>query len=267
MRRTSSIPSALFRISGRPYAVAAVDNFPQAHVELGRIFAPRKAQLHAEYSRLITENSVILFLKHSNFSQSAMNKIRQDITALTVDRKSPSSGLNFTVIRPGIFGASLRTRYPSHLLERFKEQMGGPFAVITSPELNPPQLAKAIRLIDRAIPPLRDEDAAKPKKPISPDDIEDAPPKVKVPPRIKLVAAFVEGRFMLTDELGTVSQLPTLQTLHAQIVGLLSAPGSQLAAVLNASGGGSLLRTLQGYQKGLEKLEKSDSNNDGPESK
>ena len=129
--------------------------------------------------------------------------------------------------------------------------MGGSFAVITSRDLDPPLIAQAIRLIDRAVPPPP-QGAAKEKKPISPDDIEDTPPKVKEHPSIMLVAAFVDGRFMLVDELKEVSKLPTLQTLHAQIVGLLSAPGSQLAMVLGAASGGSVLRTLQGFQKGLE---------------
>ncbi len=254
-----SLPRSSYLVSKRSYAIpSSTGTSSRCFVEPGRVYTPRKTQLHAEYTRLIAQNSLILLLKHSNFSQSTLNKIRQDVSTLSKNKKksassSPSPTLNFTVIRPGIFGASLRARYQSNssLLEQFKEHIAGSFAVISSRDLDPPQIAQTIRLIDRAVPAPQ-EDATKQKKPISPDDIEDTPPKVKEHPSIKLVAAFVDGRFILVDELREVSKLPTLQTLHAQLVGLLNAPGSQLALVLGAASGGSVLRTLQGFQKGLE---------------
>ena len=49
-----------------------------------------------------------------------------------------------------------------------------------------------------------------------------------------------------------VAKLPTSDVLRAQLVGLLSAPSAQLAAVLSQASGGTLARTLEGLKKSLE---------------
>ncbi len=66
------------------------------------------------------------------------------------------------------------------------------------------------------------------------------------------MGAIVEKRVLLPDGVQQISKLPTLGTLHAQIVGLLSAPATQLAMVLGEAGGGKLARTLEGLKKALE---------------
>jgi hypothetical protein len=42
--------------------------------------------------------------------------------------------------------------------------------------------------------------------------------------------------------------LPDLDTLRAQIVGLISAPAAQLSGVLSAAAGGQLSRVLEGLK-------------------
>jgi ribosomal protein L10 len=71
-------------------------------------------------------------------------------------------------------------------------------------------------------------------------------------PELKLAGALVERMFFTPGGLEKVSTLPTLDTLRAQIVGLLSSPATQLAAVLSEASGGKLARTLEGLKKGLE---------------
>ena len=56
-----------------------------------------------------------------------------------------------------------------------------------------------------------------------------------------------------------VAKLPTLDTLRAQLVGLLSAPATQLAMVLSEASGGKLARTLEGLKKSLEEDQSQDS--------
>jgi ribosomal protein L10 len=56
-----------------------------------------------------------------------------------------------------------------------------------------------------------------------------------------------------------VSKLPTLDTLRAQIVGLLSSPAVQLAAILSEASGGKLARTLEGLKKGLEESQSAEA--------
>lgn len=70
---------------------------------------------------------------------------------------------------------------------------------------------------------------------------------------LAVLGGIIEGQLFMLEGLREVTKLPTLQTLHAQIVGLLSSPGSQLAAVLNQAAGGRLARTLEGLKQSLEK--------------
>ncbi|KAF8316100.1 hypothetical protein DL93DRAFT_2111613 [Clavulina sp. PMI_390] len=228
-----------------------------------RVYGDRKSHLHAQYANLLHSNDVLLLVRYDNVKVNALNKLRRDIAAAAskaAKASSSSKGLlnpaptanasssssppppaaAVTFIRPGVFTASLRTRFDEATVQRAAKTLRGSYALISARELNPPLLASLIRVID----PRRG--------PVNPDDIEDAPPKVKAPPSIRLVAGVVEDRFFLTEDVVGVSKLPTLQTLHAQIVGLLSAPAAKLSQVLGAAAGGSLLRTLQGYEKGLQ---------------
>ncbi|KAF9519010.1 hypothetical protein BS47DRAFT_1312831 [Hydnum rufescens UP504] len=238
-------------------------------IDPNRVFTPRKTQLREEYARILASNALVLLLRHSNLPQSGLDKIRKDLSALTI-KKSPSllspspstllpppSAPKFTVIRPGVFTASLASRYDQATVESARCIFGGPFALVTSKTFDPPQLSQIVRLIDRAIPPKPAGTPGPTQKSLSPDDLEDERPKEKAPPSIQLAGAFVEGRFVLVEGIKEIGRLPTLETLHAQIVGLLSAPGSKLAQVLSIASGGDVLRTLQGFEKGLQESQKS----------
>ncbi len=74
-------------------------------------------------------------------------------------------------------------------------------------------------------------------------------------PDLRVVGALVEGRVLLPEGVKDMSTLPTLDTLRAQIVGLLTAPSAQLAAVISQASGGQLARTLEGFKKALEEGE------------
>jgi hypothetical protein len=117
-----------------------------------------------------------------------------------------------------------------------------------------------MRIVDRIAPRKSEAAGQAAVPPISkalPGDIPEAPPRAKAAPIIKLVAGVIENDFLLAEDLQRVSRLPTLHTLQAQVVGLLSAPASKLAGLLHSAVGGSLLRTLQGYEKGLAEIQSS----------
>ena len=59
----------------------------------------------------------------------------------------------------------------------------------------------------------------------------------------------IEGRLFMLDQLKDVANLPTLDTLRAQ---LISSPAAQLVGVVGEAAGGQLSRTLEGFRKGLE---------------
>ena len=70
-----------------------------------------------------------------------------------------------------------------------------------------------------------------------------------------LLGALIEGRLVKAEGVQSVAELPTLDALRAQIVGLLSAPAAQLSMVLSEASGGKLKRTLEGFKKSLEEPE------------
>jgi ribosomal protein L10 len=166
-----------------------------------------------------------------------------------------------SVIRTSLFGVALRDFAPidAKTSEEIAQTVQGGLAVLSLPAFNPPQLQAILRALVRSAP--------KPKPP-TPEELKLAatlaaqdPPnpgrRVKRSrkvhkPELMLMGALIEGRVFKAEGVNEVAKLPTLGTLHAQIVGLLSTPGMQLAAVLSEASGGKLARTLEGLKKSLE---------------
>lgn len=135
----------------------------------------------------------------------------------------------------------------------------GTFAVLLLPSFHPPQLNAILRSLERTVPPRPPKTPEEIKKEQEEKNADPETPGRRVKrqrrvlyPELKLMGALVEGKVFLPAGLKDVSQLPTLDTLRAQIVGLLSAPGMQLAGVLSQASGGHLARLLEGLKKGLE---------------
>ena len=74
----------------------------------------------------------------------------------------------------------------------------------------------------------------------------------KAPLLRPLVAVAERARVIDAKSLPAFTQLPNLATLRAQLVGLLSSPGTQLAGVLSQAGGGELAATLEARRRDLE---------------
>lgn len=135
----------------------------------------------------------------------------------------------------------------------------GRFAVLQLPSLNPSHLSAVLRAMDRSVPPKKPKTEEELKQELADKNADPAQPgrrmkrvrQVRIP-ELKLMGAIIENRVFLPENVTEVSKLPTLDTLRAQIVGLLSAPAAQLTAVLNEAGGGKLARTLEGLKKQLE---------------
>lgn len=175
---------------------------------------------------------------------------------------------NLKVMRTSIFGVALRDYAPldKDAISEIANMVHGGFAILSLPTLNPPQLNAILRALDRAVPP---------KKPPTPEQLAQAKaeadadpvtpgrrPKRQRPiktPELKLVGALIEGRVFTPPAVQDVSKLPTLDTLRAQIVGLLSTPAMQLAVVLSEASGGKLARTLEGFKKSLEEGQSAES--------
>ena len=136
---------------------------------------------------------------------------------------------------------------PHHLhpdLPSLQPYLTGPTALLTSPSLSPPYLAKVLQTITRTLKSLERE-----FPPTVPADVQAAKQ-----PRLTLVAGIMEkNRLLDVKGVEDVGKLPSLDQLRDQLVGLLEMPQRQLVGVLTQAGGGGLVRTLQGLEEGLRK--------------
>ncbi|KAI0706302.1 hypothetical protein C8T65DRAFT_652292 [Cerioporus squamosus] len=266
--RPTLIPSRTYAISLKPPVV-----YPRKTVP--RVYSERKTYLYNQYTRLLqsTSTAPLILFEHVDFSANRLIKLRADIAAAVAKHaKTPSLGApsptphhprrTADVHRPA--HVHLRRRPPGDEPVRHP----GPQAarddrerLARRPLLPHPRPAAAQgrpRVLARAVPPR------KPKTQQQIDDEKKAAEAAFVPgrrpkrqrptpvPDLKLLGAIIEGRPFMAEGVQSVAELPTLDALRAQIVGLLSAPAAQLSMVLSEASGGKLARTLEGFKKSLE---------------
>lgn len=216
----------------------------------------RKSLLFDHHSHLLSSSPLVLFLRPGDFAASEWRQLRQQLAAVPTPPPSassspsssstpadqPPSGLRLTLLRPGLLPALLRTTDASLPLDTthlsLPSHLKGPLAVLTSPDLHPPTLSAVLALVSK----------------FSRLPAPNAPPlPAGQPPleRLSLLSSLVEHQSADAEKTLKVGQLPPLDVLRAQIVGLLSAPGSRITGVLGARAG-ELARTLEGFKLGLE---------------
>ena len=219
-------------------------------------------------------NQPMLFLQHKNFRANGLSKLRKEIVSATLPKGTPLSLIEnppssdslpqLNIIRTSIFGVALRNFAPldADSTQRIAELAGGGgLAVLSLPSLDPPQMNAILRALERAVPKKKAgaDDASK-RKGKDEDDgfVPGRRQKRQRPiltPELTLLGALIEGRVYAAQGVKDVAALPTLDTLRAQIVGLLQSPAVQLSMVLQEASGGRLARTLEGLKKGLEEGE------------
>ncbi|KAF9225327.1 hypothetical protein BS17DRAFT_591941 [Gyrodon lividus] len=262
------------RLFNRAYVVSIEPPVVYERKPVPRRYGERKSFLYNQYTHMLeaSQNAPIIFLQHKDFTARRLQTLRREIeladSRFTPSLASPSptpvlaGPPKLTIMRTSIFGVALRDFAPldAEKTPQLAKLVDGGLAVLTLPSLNPPQLNAIIRAIDRAVPPKKaktQEVEVKHKKGKE-EDSDFIPgrsvPKVKptLTPELKVLGALIEGRVYSAAGVKDVAKLPTLDTLRAQIVGLLSSPAMQLAAVLSEASGGKLARTLEGLKKGLE---------------
>lgn len=239
-----------------------------------RVFKDKKAFQYSWYTGLLQTNadSPVLFLQHEDFTAERLRKLRLDINTAAqravgpsmadpAPDTSPPAMPTLTIVRTSILGAALRDlpKINKSSVKKMVKETKGSFALLTLPSLHPPQMKAVLAAMEKSVPPkpkktpeqLAHELEVKNADPATPGRRMKRVRQIRTP-ALKLVGALIEGRVFLKEGTHDVSNLPTLETLRSQIVGLLGSPAAQLAAVLNQAGGGSLARTLEGFKKGLE---------------
>ena len=250
----------------------AISVAPPKYPMPGRTFSGKKADQFQWYTEMLaaSHTSPLLVLNFLEFRADKLVKLRQDIIEASRRVHKPAPDVpprptpTFTAVRSSIFGAALRD-YPNlnlDTVQQITEGVSGPVGVLSLASLDPPELSAVMRALDRNFPPkppktpeeLKAEEAAKHADPATPGRRAKRQRPIRIP-EIRLLGAMIDGQMLAAPRLKEVSQLPPLRTLQAQLIGLLSAPASQLAMVLSEASGGKLHRTLQGLQKSLEEQE------------
>lgn len=233
-----------------------------------RVFqGSRKAFQYEWYTKLLNASSVspLIILYRDAFNAERFKKLRIDIqtAANKLNSASPQStscSPTLTVIRSSIFGAALRD-FPNinlNEVERMIEGVKGGYAVLSLPFLDPPYLDAVLRALSRSVPPRPAKTQAEIDKELEQKNADPATPgrrmkrvRPTLVPELKVMGVLIEGKLLLPDRMEEIVRMPTLDTLRAQIVGLLTAPSVQLAAVLSEASGGKLTRTLEGLKASL----------------
>ena len=213
-------------------------------------FSERKTFLFNKYQRMMRENELVVLFHAENLNVKLLSEIRRQVSHIKVPDADlarlealnhgapwtwPASA--FTMARTGLLRPVCR-RDTAESIQALEPYLHGQMAMLTCPVLSPEYVGKVLRAIERPVTAAANDVDPKSEK--------------KAPLLRPLVAVAERARVIDAKSLPAFKQLPNLATLRAQLVGLLSAPGTQLAGVLSQAGGGELAATLEARRRDLE---------------
>ncbi|KAF9404799.1 hypothetical protein BGZ94_003932 [Podila epigama] len=179
---------------------AAVSNNTKKLTNYGKEFRPQKTFLHHTYANILAQNRIMLICQHNNMSVPELIQLRTELAA---------AGAEMKVIRLGIFSAALReTRYAN-----LAPLVSGPTCVISS-----------------NISPEDEETKSTAKTPLGLAGIRKVVEKHR---KMILLGGKVDDALVSVEDMAKMSDMPGIQTLRSQVVGLLSqAGGGRLVQLL-----------------------------------
>ncbi|KAF8930599.1 hypothetical protein EDD21DRAFT_386305 [Dissophora ornata] len=167
----------------------------------GKIFRPEKTFLHHTYAKILASNRIMLICQHNNMSVTELIQLRTELTA---------AGAEMKVVRLGVFSAALEeTRYAN-----LAPLINGPTCVISC-----------------NISPEEEEAESSSKTPKGLGGIRKV---VEKNSKMILLGGRVDDALVSVDDMKKMVEMPGIQTLRSQVVGLLSqAGGGRLVQLLN----------------------------------
>lgn len=213
-------------------------------------FSERKTFLFNKYQRMMRENELVVLFHAENLNVKLLSEIRRQVSHIKLPDADlarlealnhgapwtwPASA--FTMARTGLLRPVCR-RDTAESIQALEPYLHGQMAMLTCPVLSPEYVGKVLRAIERPVTAAANDVDPKSEK--------------KAPLLRPLVAVAERARVIDAKSLPAFTQLPNLATLRAQLVGLLSAPGTQLAGILSQAGGGELAATLEARRRDLE---------------
>ena len=228
-------------------------HFPYQDARKG--FSERKTFLFAKYERMLRENELVILFRAENLNVKLMNAIRHNIAQVKIPEADRARLVELNGGAPWTWPTAMLTMARTGLLrpvcrkdlaqsiQGLEPYLHGPVALLTCPVLSPEYVGKVLRAMDRPVTAAA-------------NSID--PKSGKKEPLLKPVVAVAErARLIDAKGLPAFTKLPNLPTVRAQLVGLLSSPGQQLAGVLSQAGGGELAATLEARRRDLEEPESS----------
>ena len=248
-----------------------------------RKYPDRKAFQYAYYTHLSETSPLVLLFEYDNCNTLLLEKVRSQIAKLpppalpfqpssassfpssdpptsagsSKKKKSkvksaveednpdlavpPDTRATFMVVRSGVLGAVHRARPRESSLAPWCD---GQRAFIVCPVISGDYIGKVLKVVRRAV-----KEAQKPDS----KNAKGSGPKQSA---LNLLVGLVEGsRVVSASEVEALTKTPDLDTLRAQVVGMLEGQGRSLVGVLGQAGGGGLVRTLQGLEAGMKDKE------------
>ncbi|EPQ28602.1 uncharacterized protein PFL1_03905 [Pseudozyma flocculosa PF-1] len=202
----------------------------------------RKTFLFEQYASLLRESHLAVVLQHNNLTVAEMTKLRREIASIKLP-EGETKRARLTIVRSGLMKAVCR-RQTQQAMKSIEPLFSGPIALLTCPHLSPAYVSSLLNVVDRAL------GHTPPKAPARGAAFPTA--AVANPRMVPLAAVLETNRLMEMPAVREVGRLGTLSQLRGQIVGLLSAPGQQLAGVLSQAAGGNLALTLDAHKRALE---------------
>ncbi|KAF9181696.1 hypothetical protein BGZ51_005251 [Haplosporangium sp. Z 767] len=200
---TTQIPTKAATQSAKSLSKAAAAASGKKLTNYGKEFRPQKAFLYATYSKILASNRILLICQHNNMSVPELIQLRMDLAA---------AGAEMEVIRLGIFSAALReTRYAN-----LEALISGPTCVISC-----------------NISPEDEETKSTVKQPLGLAGIRKVVEKHR---KMILLGGQVDDALVSVEDMEKMVEMPGIQTLRSQVVGLLSqAGGGRLVQLLNTN--------------------------------
>lgn len=239
----------------------------------------RKQFLYEQYRQVLTETPVVVFLKPGDFSVAEITKLRVDLSLIQegdesastpsadeINDAARSSRPRLMFLRPGLLKPVFKqlSHIPSSAVIQALEKEGGSIAILTMDSLHPPTLKAALAAVKKlsSSPNVRKLQAAAAAaassggagkagkaagvaaRPAAGANVQED--------RIPVISAVIDGREILKDDLSRIAELPSMDQILAQLVGVLELPTRSIIGMTSRAGGQDLLRALEGFKVGLE---------------
>lgn len=225
--------------SSSKLASTTSSKLPSSPEAPARVYTDRKTFLYSAYTHLLDNSQLLLLFQPNNLTTAELGKIKRAIAGVPVPQDAQPATL--TVTRTGVLSALARARAVTQPDASLLPLLSGPTALLTCPSLSPLYLRSVITAINKSLS-YRPAPAT--------------PSSLPVSPRLILLGGVMEKtRLVSAQEIMEIGQLPELDTLRSQLVGLLEMPGRQVIGLLSQASGGSLVRTLQGLESDLKAKE------------